>query len=107
MPGDEVDFFENPTYSSEKIFELEKLLTSAKDEKIIGIKRADYLARPECPAHLAKHIPKAKLIAILREPIARLVSAYYWYMKLNYLPLAPLNEGVLKHHGREIYFELS
>lgn len=94
MPRYEVAAFEDPFYSPATIAELGRQLAQAPTNSITGIKRPDYLARPECPYYIQRHVPHAKLIVVLRDPVARAVSAYYWYMQLGYLPLRPPAEGL-------------
>ena len=93
MPNREVRFFENPEYQSGNIEQLKAIFCGRK-EPLLGIKRPDYLARPEVACHISRHIPNAKLIAILRDPVERLVSAYYYYIKLGFLPVVDINEGM-------------
>ncbi len=93
MPDHEVRFFEDPEYDIDQYEKLESLFKN-KNNKMYGIKRPDYLARPEVPARIFHHIPNAKLIIILREPVARLVSAYYYYIKLGLLPAVDINQGL-------------
>jgi len=108
MPPKETPFFENPFYNLMDIGEIEALFDHVEDSSIraAGIRRPDYLGREECPARIHAHLPQARLIAILREPIARTVSAYYWYMRQGYIPLRPLNDGlyhILTGEYRERY----
>lgn len=90
----EVPFFEDPTYGDGDPSRLERLLPAGRQPKIFGIKRPDYLTRPEVPERVAKHLPDAMLLAVLRDPIGRAVSAYYHLMRYRFLPLRPLNEGM-------------
>jgi len=88
----EVQFFEDPYYDGDASL-LDEFAAEA-DGRVWGFKRPELLARPECPARMAAHAPDAKLLAILREPIARTVSCYYLFVKTLYLPHLPLNEGL-------------
>lgn len=93
MPMQEVRFFEDPEYGDGNPAPLTELF-HRRPEPLRGIKRPDYLARPEVPARIHRHIPNARLIAILRHPVDRLVSAYYYYIKLGFLPVLHINEGL-------------
>lgn len=93
MPAQEVRFFEDPEYGDGNLAPLRELF-HCRPEPLRGIKRPDYLARPEVPARIHRHIPNARLIAILRHPIDRLVSAYYYYIKLGFLPVLHINDGL-------------
>lgn len=46
------------------------------DEKAIGEICPSYLYREDAPKNIKEHIPKVKIIAILREPVARAFSAW-------------------------------
>lgn len=95
LPRYETPDFEDPFYLEDKVqVRLHQVLAAARPGQIMGIKRPDYLGRPECPARLARHLPQARLIAVLRHPAARAISAYYWYMQVGILPVRPLNEGL-------------
>jgi hypothetical protein len=94
MPSYEVRFFENPEYLQNDISQLEALFHGISPEKIIGIKRPDYLAKPECPERIYKHIPAAKLIVILRNPVERALSAYFHLMMHGFIPIRPVEEGL-------------
>jgi hypothetical protein len=88
----EVQFFEDPYYDGDAAL-LDEFAEEAGD-RVWGFKRPELLARPECPPRMAKHAPDAKLLAMLREPIARTVSCYHLFVKTLYLPHRPLNEGL-------------
>ncbi len=92
----EVPFFADPYYDPQKLGELAGLLPGHEKPKVFGIKRPDYLGNREVPARLAEHLPQARLIAVLREPIARLVSAYYHFLRYGLLPMLPLNAGMAR-----------
>ena len=94
MPRGEIPFFEDPDYGSGDLLPLQRLYTRMTDEQVPGLKRPNYLGRPECPARIKHHIPEAKLIVVLRNPVDRLVSAYFHYMRHSFLPLADLHSGV-------------
>ena len=94
MPRYEIAFFEDPHYSRNDFSQFEVVFDAVRNEKAIGIKRPDYLARPECPERIYKHIPNAKLIVVLRNPIDRAISAYYWFMQVGIIPIRPIEEGL-------------
>lgn len=95
LPRYETPIFEDPFYQAGAVqSELGRILAPARPDQKPGIKRPDYLGRPECPARLARHLPDAQLVVTLRHPLARAISAYYWYMQVGILPVRPLNEGM-------------
>jgi hypothetical protein len=92
-PG-ETPYFQDPDYLETNIIDFEKLFDKAHNYRLVGIKRPDYLAKDECPARIKKHIPDAKLIVILRNPVSRAIAAYYHYIKGGFAPLRTFNEGM-------------
>lgn len=93
LPPQEVRYFEDPEYTPDDIGPL-KTLFQKRREPLKGIKRPDYLARSEVPARIRRHVPDAKLLVVLREPVARLISAYYFYIKMGFLPPVHINRGL-------------
>jgi hypothetical protein len=57
---------------------------------------SNYLHKPECPERIHRHIPHAKLIVVLRDPVDRAVSAYYHQVKMGFAPLKSVNRGLLE-----------
>jgi hypothetical protein len=96
MPPGEVRFFEDPDYGDGDIRRLESLFRNVKQEKALGIKRPGYLSRAEVAARIHQHIPNAKLIAILRNPVDRAISAYFHLMKCGFIPVRPLEDGMTR-----------
>ena len=93
-PNGEIEYFEDPHYNSAPPGYLGRLFEKAPPAEAYGFKRPELLARPECPPRIANELPEVRLIAVLREPIARTVSAYYHYASLRAIPLLPLNDGL-------------
>ena len=100
MPRGETPLFESPFYEDIKnIQELELVsipqhfLEKYPDIKV-GIKRPNYLASPEVPGRLSIHIPHAKLIFVLRNPVDRAISAYFHYVRDGFLPVKDIELGM-------------
>jgi len=53
------------------------LFRQAGDRQLAGEATPNYMFFPEVPARIAELLPRAKLIAILREPVSRAYS-HYW-----------------------------
>ncbi|NNM32947.1 MAG: hypothetical protein HKO53_07755 [Gemmatimonadetes bacterium] len=94
MPVGEVPVFEYPTYSPGALEWLDGLLSQTPGGAVRGIKRPDYLGRPEAPRLIHRHAPDCRLLVVLREPVSRTVSAYYHYMRRGHLPALPPDEGI-------------
>ncbi len=92
-PKQEIPFFQKPDYNPKIIEQYFNNLNKNKS-KIFGIKRPDYLGTVGIEKRIAKHIPDAKLIVVIRNPIDRLRSAYFHYIKTGFLPINELNKGI-------------
>ncbi|WP_287584477.1 sulfotransferase [Candidatus Borrarchaeum sp.] len=102
MPPKEKAFFENPYFFQKDFNEFEKLFENLS-QKAIGIKRPNYLGKIECPERIYRYIPNAKLIVILRNPVERAISAYFHQMKSGFIPIKPLEKGLLNVINRKYY----
>lgn len=96
MPPGEVRFFEDPEYSPDALHKLENLFRGVPADKTLGIKRPGYLSRSECAERIHRHIPHARLIAVLRNPIDRAVSAYFHLIKCGFLPVRSVEDGLAR-----------
>ena len=94
MVRPEVTLFEDPNYGPDIAAQLARLLPRGREPRYFGIKRPDYLTRPEVPPRVVEHLPDARLVAVLRHPLQRAVSAYYHYLRYSFLTMRPLNEGM-------------
>ena len=63
---DEIPYFESSDYEDTTFEEFERLFDCASAGQIIGIKRPSYLTKPECAERIQKHLPDARIIAVLR-----------------------------------------
>lgn len=93
IPEGEVRHFEDPFYSEGAVADLPSLYTQPSSGMVRGIKRPDYLGRPEIAARLHRHLPDARLFVVLRDPVARAVSSYYHFVRHGFVPLAPIDEA--------------
>jgi hypothetical protein len=78
--------FEDPDYGRGGLRHLSDLL-APRAGSLTGLKRPDYLPKPEVPGRVADHVPRIKLLAVLREPVARAVSAYYHLAVFGFVPV--------------------
>lgn len=85
--------FEDPEYRNGAVSKLPLLFSRHEPGVVRGIKRPDYLGRPEVTARIARHLPDAKLFVVLRDPISRAVSSYYHCVRHGFVPLIPLTEA--------------
>jgi hypothetical protein len=106
MPAGETRFFEDPEYQHSSIQQLEELFNGVSQRKLLGIKRPDYLARPQVPERIQRYLPYARLIAILRNPIERAVAGYFHLMNCGFIPIRPIEDGmprVIRGEYRSLY----
>jgi len=85
MPSGEIAFFEDPDFSPNNTSLVDRL-DQIEAGTLIGIHRTTYLGRPECAPRISKLVPRVKLIALLRNPMDRAISAYYHLVRYGLLP---------------------
>ncbi|MEM8844948.1 MAG: sulfotransferase [Pseudomonadota bacterium] len=93
MPAGEVPYFESPDYENNNISDLEHYF-HGRSELCLGIKRPNYIGKPEVPGRIKDILPNAKLIAVLRNPVDRAVSAYFHLIKYGFLPALSVEDGM-------------
>lgn len=95
LPRAETRYFRDPWFQldDEAVLSRAVATTRAGVERR-GIKCASYLADPECARRIKETLGSVQLIAILREPVDRAVSAYFWAMRFGFVPLAPVATGL-------------
>lgn len=62
--------------------------------QVVGDVSVEYLWDPQACAALKPYADDAKLIVILRHPIDRMISGYFWLVRKGDLPNRPLEEGI-------------
>lgn len=86
VPWDECPHLEDPDYADDGTEKLAKILHRAPAGATVGLKRPNYLGRPEVPRRFAHHFPTAKVVVVLRDPVRRFVSAYFHNVRYGFLP---------------------
>lgn len=95
LPAGETRYFRDPWYLFQDPSVLSsEVATSKPGVRRRGIKCPDLLGLDESAPRVLDAVGQVQLIAVLREPVARAVSAYYWYMQWGYLPVEPANVGL-------------
>ncbi len=87
-------YFQDPDYQNTTHDVFERRFKPAHGKTAIVMKRANYLASPECPQRICQDLPDVGLIAVLRDPIERAVSAYFHFMTSGFIPIQPLGLGM-------------
>lgn len=96
---DEVPYFEDPFYLATPAWELDQVFAKAQPGQRRGLHRPEYLARAECPGRIKADAPDARILAVLRDPVTRAVSAYLWYVQFGLLPFDPPEVGLARLLG--------
>ncbi|MGI8710989.1 MAG: sulfotransferase family protein [Acidimicrobiales bacterium] len=94
LPRREIAYFEEPSYSRTDPQQFLANFAKAPPDATLGFKRPELLGRTETASRLAHAMPHARIVAVLREPIGRTVSAYFHYVHTTYLPMWSLNVGL-------------
>jgi len=94
IPEGEVRHFEDPFYSEGEVANLPQLFTRPVGEAVRGIKRPDYLGRPEIPGRLHELLPDLRFLVVLRDPVARAVSSYFHFVRHGFVPLLPIDRAM-------------
>lgn len=93
LPDGETPYFEDPDYCQTPRTEFNSIFAGRTESKM-GIKRPNYIGKPEVPPRIHADFPNIKLVATLRNPITRAVAAYFHQIKYGTLPPLPLEEGL-------------
>jgi len=105
MPEGEVAVFEQASVSRNQVNEILCKGTQMRQGKyLIGIKRPNLLGNVEAIRKLVDFYPNIKVIVILRDPMARTISAYYHYIRQGYLPVRHIEDGLPKLLSKEWQF---
>ena len=94
-------------YKAKHLDEYKKLFSEVKDEKAVGEGSVSYLFYPETPAKIKNILPDAKIIMLLRDPVARGYSHYLMDYRLGLVDLT-YEEIVLKkshHKHAHLYYQ--
>lgn len=91
MPAGESAFFEDPDYQQRR---WEAFGDPSGKATKVGIKRPDMLCRSDQISRVSQHLPDARFVVVLRDPIRRAVSAYYHLVRHAHLRPAPLDRGL-------------
>lgn len=90
VPGPEFSTFE----------EYLGLFEGARGERAIGEASPTYLYLPEAAERIKRHVPEAKLIAVLRDPADRAYSAFLHAVRGGREPLGDFSEALREEEGR-------
>lgn len=92
IPAHEVRYFRDPFYPLRELPEGYFGLQDRDRRK--GIKHPAYLGCAEVPSRISRHSPGARLIAILRDPVSRLLASYLHYVRHGQVPCLHPDIGI-------------
>jgi len=112
MPAREIYDFADPNYSPGVA---DAMRARFGDERASrrGFKAASYLGQPDVAPRLAADLGTVDVVLVLRDPVRRAISAWFWYMRLGRVPVLPVDVafgqllgpglgGPARAHGRQI-----
>jgi len=101
MPARERVDFADPNYSSGSA---EAMRSRFTDENAVrrGFKAASYLGQPEVAPRLAADLHTPDVVFVLRDPVKRAISAWFWYMKLGRVPVRPVDVAFRRLLGSDL-----
>jgi hypothetical protein len=94
MPRGETHYFLDHEFFNQTTADLAAVF--AGQERVLrrGIKCPDYLGQPDCAARIRATLGSPDILAVLRNPADRAVSAYFWRMRWGQLPVASAEIGL-------------
>ena len=104
IPKGETPYFEDPDFTQLGPNYLSKLFNGNINQKF-GIKRPQYIGKSEVVKRIFDHNPNVKIIAVLRNPIERALSAYFHYIESDFFhakrPEVGLREIISKNTNKK------
>lgn len=95
LPKAETRYFHDPWFQFEDEAVLSRAVATTRSGiRRRGIKGNNCLAGPACARRIRETLGAVDLLAILREPVDRAISAYFWGMRFGFVPLAPAEVGL-------------
>ena len=77
------------------------LFDAVKNEKAIGEASPAYISNEDCPSLIQQHLPDTKIIAILRQPVARAYSNFLHARRADREPIADFETAFNKEAERK------
>tara|TARA_B100000780_G_scaffold263221_1_gene216969 strand:+ start:826 stop:1728 length:903 start_codon:yes stop_codon:yes gene_type:complete len=77
------------------------LFNTVKNEKAIGEASPSYISNEDCPSLIQQHLPRAKIIAVLREPVARAYSNFLHARRADREPISDFETAFNKETERK------
>jgi len=87
-PEDDPEEIHNYPWAVFNLEDYKALFRAVTTQKAVGEASTMYLYKPDTHLRIKKYVPKAKLIAIFRDPVSRLYSRFLHLARENRLPSA-------------------
>lgn len=71
-----------------------QLFAGVRDEPAVGEASVLYIHHPTAADAIASHVPEARIIAVLRNPVDRAHSAFLYHLRDGYEPLAEFDDAL-------------
>lgn len=94
LPEAEIAFFETAQFAPERLAEFAAKFSPPSTAKMVGYKRANLLGQSWVAGRIKESLGPVKLIAVLRDPVSRCLSAYFHYMATGLIPIVPVEQGL-------------
>lgn len=94
MPEGETHYFRDPEFRTAAPEQLRRLFAASSGATRRGIKCPDYLGQEACARRLADALGLVDIIAVLRDPVERAISHYYWLVRWGQLPVESADVGL-------------
>jgi hypothetical protein len=82
--------------------EYESLFEQVRDEKVVGEASVSYLFYPKVAQRIKESVPAARIIILLRDPVARGFSHYLMDSRLGYISI-PFEEVIYKNSSSPFF----
>ena len=96
LPAGETHYFMDQVHPTAHLDDLRALFASSAGVRRRGMKCPDYLGQEACARRIADELGLVDIVVVLRDPVARAVSNYYWWMRWGQLPVEPVDVGLRK-----------
>jgi hypothetical protein len=78
----ELEYFVATDHRAREQVQIETFYSSVQPGQLIGLSQVNMLFFPHVPGRIHQHNPRAKIIALLRDPVDRAYSAY-WFARMQ------------------------
>jgi hypothetical protein len=96
MPRGETHYFRDPEYAWATPEDLRRPFAGSMRASRRGIKCPDYLGQEDCADRIAAELGLVDIIVVLRNPVDRAISHYFWLMRWGQLPVESVDVGMAR-----------